>query len=259
MHCEQVRDEFADYLAGTLDALTRRTVEVHIAGCEDCRTAAEVWAKMGELSMERPSPMVRARFQDFLTANVASPRVIAPRASMTARPWLAWAAAAAVAIGAFLAGRYSPQLGNRGEDVATLRQEVRDLREAVVVGMLKQASASDRLRGVLSSATLERPDSDVINALIETMRTDTNVNVRLSAIDALKKFSGEAAVRRSFAQALPKADSPLVQIALIDALVESRDAQAPAALRQLAGDAQAEQIVKTRARLALERLQPIEQ
>jgi HEAT repeat protein len=125
--------------------------------------------------------------------------------------------------------------------------------------MLRQTSASERLKGVLTSTTLDRPDPEVTAVLVETLRHDPNVNVRLSAVDALKRMSGDQNVRRGFAESLVASDSPLVQIALIDALMENpavaRDPQAANAFRTVAMAKQGEAVVKQRARLALERLE----
>ncbi len=258
MHCEQISEQFADYLAGTLDSAERTAVEKHLAGCTDCQSAVTVWNRLGDLALERPRPEMKTRFQDLLWANLAtSPsRTVVP----SWRPAWTWAAAAALLVCGWVAGRYSPwpsagQSAGQSNEVATLRTEVRSLREAVIVSMLRQDSASDRLKGVLTSTTLNRPDADVTSALIDTLHRDTNVNVRLAAVDALKRFSNDQKVRTGFVDGLSSSDSPLVQLALIDALVELRAKQATPALKQLETNADVDSIVKQRARLALETIQ----
>ena len=266
MQCDQIHEQFVGYLAGTLRPGERREVEQHLAECSDCATAIEVWNKLGDLSSERPSAGLRGRFQDMLWENAdaaRSPRKAAVVALPPRRPIWTWAAAAGLLVAGWLGGRYAgwpPQSQSqsqaKSEEVATLRREVRDLREAVVVSMLRQSSSTDRLQGVLTSSRIERPDSDVVGALIETLRHDPSMNVRLSAVDALKRFAAQPKVRQGFVEALSASDSPLVQIALIDALVEAKDTEAAGALRQLESETGVEQIVKQRAKLALERLSP---
>lgn len=255
MHCEQISEKFADYLVGALDDTERAAVEKHLSGCMDCQSAVTVWNRLGDLSLERPRPEMKSRFQDVLWQNAAAPagRVIRP---MIPRPVWTWAAAAALLVCGWLSGRYLPWLpASRPDEVATLRSEVRNLREAVIVSMLRQDSASDRLKGVLTSATLNRPDSNVTQALIDTLHRDSNVNVRLAAVDALKRFGGDQSVRTSFIDGLSASDSPIVQIAIIDALVELRAKQAAPALKHLETSDGVESIVKQRARLALETIQ----
>jgi len=264
MQCDQIHEQFVGYLAGTLRPGERREVEQHLAECSDCATAIEVWNKLGNLSSERPSAGLKGRFQDMLWENASTalaPRKAAVMAMPSRRPVWTWAAAAGLLVAGWLGGRYAgwpPQSQSpvRSEEMATLRREVRDLRAAVVVSMLRQSSATDRLQGVLTSSRIERPDSDVVGALVETLRHDPSMNVRLSAVDALKRFAAQPKVRQGFVEALSASDSPLVQIALIDALVEAKDADAAGALRQLESETGVEQIVKQRAKLALERLNP---
>lgn len=234
-------ERFADYLAGRMTRDEAREFEQSLDG--DDRSAIEVWEKLGELPMERPSPAVRQRFQQILQ-----------RESRPKMQWIPWAMAAALFAGGFFAGRITPSL-NPPEDVTALRQEVRTLREAVIVSMLRQDSASDRLRGVQTSTTLNRPEPEVTAALMETLRRDPNVNVRLAAVDALKRLGSDASVRADLAGSLSAGDSPLVQIALIDAIVDLRDRKAAPALRQLGASSEVDKLVKERAKLALERIE----
>ena len=72
----------------------------------------------------------------------------------------------------------------------------------------------------------------------------------------MKRFTAQPVVRKGFVDALSASDAPLVQIALIDALVEARDTDAADAIRQIETGTGVDQIVKQRAKLALDRLSP---
>ena len=128
------------------------------------------------------------------------------------------------------------------------------MRQMVTLTLLQQQSAGERLRGVTWSNRMERPDSAVENALLTAVNRDPNVNVRLSAVDALQKFTANPAVRRALVDAIPVQDSPLVQIALIDAIVPLGDASAGSMLRQLAADPHANEAVRKRANWGLRKL-----
>ena len=80
-------------------------------------------------------------------------------------------------------------------EVATLKQEVDDMRRTVAVSLLKQASPSERLMGVSWSSRIDRPGDEIIAALLETLDHDSNVNVRLAAVDALYLFYGHREVK----------------------------------------------------------------
>jgi HEAT repeat protein len=80
---------------------------------------------------------------------------------------------------------------------------------------------------------IPRLDPVVTAALVEAARSDSNVNVRLAAIDALVRASSDPEVRHSLASSLPQQESPLVQAALIDYLVDAKDAKSSPSLKTL--------------------------
>jgi hypothetical protein len=140
------------------------------------------------------------------------------------------------------------------DEIASVRSELREMRQMVTLTLMQQQSASDRLKGVSWSSTLERPGGEVVTALLDTLLHDPNVNVRLAAIDALARFAGEQQVRQGAIDALQSASSPMVQIALIDFVVGVRDAGSIATLKKLASDRSLNEAVRLHASQGLERL-----
>jgi hypothetical protein len=138
--------------------------------------------------------------------------------------------------------------------MASLRQEVRDMRQTIMLSLLQQQSASERLNGVMYTNRIENPGNEVVAALLDTLMHDPNSNVRLATIDALKRFGANADVKRGTIEALDRQTSPLVQLALIDFLVETNGAASAPALRRLSEDPMADQAVRARAALAVQRV-----
>jgi HEAT repeat protein len=102
---------------------------------------------------------------------------------------------------------------------------------------------------------MAKPDEQVEQALLRAVNHDSNVNVRLSAVDALEKLArANPAVRQALVDAIPVQDSPLVQIALIEVLVQLNESNAAPELRKLAKNAQADESVRQRAQWALDKL-----
>jgi HEAT repeat protein len=97
-------------------------------------------------------------------------------------------------------------------------------------------------------------EPEVLQALIHAVNQDSNVNVRLAAIDALTKASGNPQVRQSMVQSLGQQESPMVQAALIEYLVDARDRGAMGTLRQLTGRPDLNPVVRQRADKALQQL-----
>jgi len=268
MTCERVRQQLADYWAERLEADEREAVAGHLANCADCRAEAaelgDVWSAME--SPPAPGAAARKRFLEVLGAYQAgqaagrAERVqAAPNRAWNWTPRPAWQAAlaASLLIAGALAGRYlTPARTGGGEasDVAQLRGQVENLRQLVTLALLQEQSPSSRLRGVTYTYQMQQPDREVRQALLNAVNRDSNVNVRLSAVDALGKLAGDPAVRQALADAIPVQDSPLVQVALIDLLVDLRDANAVPALRALVHNAQANEAARQRAARGLERL-----
>jgi hypothetical protein len=66
-----------------------------------------------------------------------------------------------------------------------------------------------------------------------TLSNDQNVNVRLATVDALASMSDLPAVKEGLAAALVEQASPIIQIALIDVLVLTRNKRSVEALQKL--------------------------
>jgi HEAT repeat protein len=153
-----------------------------------------------------------------------------------------------IGAGALLTG------GSGSGKVAALHQELQDMRRTVALSMLDRPSATERLEGISWSAGLDKPGDKTIKALVDKLDGDPNVNVRLAAVDALYLFRADPAVKASLVRSLAKQESPLVQIALIDLLVEIRERRAADALKQLIGTAKLAPQVKEHAELGLKQI-----
>src|SRR5262245_23033599 len=165
-----------------------------------------------------------------------------------AHGWNQWLMAAGFAGIALMAGVFlgrSSAPAPASTDVVALRDEVRDLRHMVALSLMQQQSASERLKGVSWSGRLEGPSDEIVTALLDTLKHDENVNVRLASIDALKRFAERDDVRRAAIDVLESQRAPLVQMALIDFVVETQDRDAVTALRKLSDDDQSDQTVRT--------------
>jgi HEAT repeats/Putative zinc-finger len=259
MTCERIREQIPECLAGRLDRAAREKLVEHLESCAGCRAeVAElnvVWRAMESLQSpkeEAPNPAAKARFMEVLDAyragmgnTVEMPARVKP--SFTARPvWLAAMAAGILILGIF-AGRFAAQPRQESPEVAQLKGQVESLRQLVALSMLQQQSPGARLRGVTYSEQIAQPDQQVRQALLYTVNHDSNVNVRLSAVDALQKFAGDAEVARAMMDAIAVQESPLVQVALIDMLVQLDARSVLPAMVKLATDPQVDEVVRQRA------------
>jgi hypothetical protein len=153
--------------------------------------------------------------------------------------------------------RWRPGAGRVAADeaaLAPLREELAQLREQVALARLEQQSASERLRAVEWSGRLRQPQERVLAALLRTLDADPNVNVRLAAVDALQPFADQPRVRRAFLDSLPRQESPLVQMELIDVMVERGEQDAAPVLQALLQKAELNESVRQRAEWGLRQL-----
>jgi len=271
MKCDEVREQLPDYWTGAMDEIMRPEIEAHFAVCATCRAEAQtlgaIWKKLGAIPEERPGRDMRVRFEATLEAYVQGLRQAerGPATREKIDKWLEgwWPRQPAFQFGfaivflaiGLLAG-HSIQVNRQGDgELTRLREEVHNTRQLVTLSLLEQQSASERLKGVDWSQRLQRPDPQVLSALLHAVNYDQNVNVRLAALDALRQASSNDMVRHGLVQSLDLQTSPLVQIAVIDTLVEMHEKQAADSLKGLAHEASVNMEVRERAQWALGQLQ----
>lgn len=243
MKCEEIAQLMPDYLGRSLKTDRIKLVEDHIAQCTECHAQVAIWEKLSLIPDEQPSPMLRSRFEAMLNAyeeGKSEKRSLEAerRNAGAGGNWWAWlraplaqAAFALIFLSAgFLVGRHieGDRVNNSGntQELAELHKELTSTRQLVALSLLQQQSASERLQGVTWSTRVGQADPEILAALLHTLRYDASVDVRLAALDALRHYGDQRAVRTGLVDSLQRQQSPLVQIALIDLLVELREAEA---------------------------------
>jgi len=269
MSCEKIREQFAGYLADDIDDTAKSAVRDHIAACAACRSEIEelsaVWTRLGVIPREQPSGRLRESFYAMLeeakrTADAETAgrgrgrfREFLRGLAAFRKPSFVYAFSLALLVVGVGAGYVLREAGTAGR-TAAVHRELQDMRRTIALSMLDRPQASDRIEGVGWSTQLDSPDRKTLQALVDTLDGDPNVNVRLAAVDALYLFRNDPGVKDSLVRSLGKQASPIVQVALIDLLVEIREARAADALRKLLGEARLSPEVKRHAELGLEQI-----
>ncbi|HEY3127830.1 MAG TPA: zf-HC2 domain-containing protein [Acidobacteriota bacterium] len=269
MKCQTVREQLPDYLTNNLEETAKAAIREHLTACTWCGKEAEalseIWHKLGALPDEQPSPLLRVRFEAMMEAYRVGSRQARPGISWAEtlhhwwgrlwpeRPGLQFATAVTLLILGLFAGHLLVP-PRSSDELSELRNEVRSMRQLVALSLLKQESASERLKGVDWSYQMQRPNKEVLTALLNTVKYDSTVNVRLAAVDALHQFADEPIVRQGLIEALRMQDSPLVQIALIDLMVEIREQRAVDVLKRLQRERELNEAVKQRAEWGVKQL-----
>jgi anti-sigma-K factor RskA len=266
MKCEEINELLTDYLRGSLATDQVRVVEEHIGSCAECRDDVAIWKKLSLLPAEEPSTATGRHIDALLEAyqagradGRASGREQKLASSRGAFDWLrsplaglAWGMALLL-MGVF-AGNYMNRGNSHPDELAVMRTQLTDMRQLVVLSMLQQQSASERLQGVSFSQRELQADPKILGALLHTLRYDTSVDVRLAALDALGRRASQPQVRKDVGDALQFQQSPLVQVAMIDQLLEWRDPNSAQRLREFQQSANLNPTVRQRAEWAVSKL-----
>lgn len=180
----------------------------------------------GKMPVPEPSEESRRRFYDMLKEaqkNEGSPGRVTDIVSNRSlyRQFQRWAAVAAVFLAGLLIGNLLTPFHNYRQDILQLSSEVSQMREELMVlSLLDDGSPVERLKAVNIGRTIESTDHRVIEALLTTLNNDPNVNVRLASIEALIEHGDKAIVRQGLVKSISGQQSPQVQVALADAMLE---------------------------------------
>lgn len=254
---KKMNELMIDYIDGKLTGELKGFVEKYIEKSEVNRREYEsLKATVELLDKDRqlePDSSLRLNFLDELEKMEEaekSAKVISISYGRVAQI----AAAVAILVVGALGGFWLSNQNNKDEQMLALEREMQQTKKMVMMALGDQNSASQRMMGVNASYELPKADDEITSALINTMNTDDNVNVRLAAINALAKFSDDPEVKNALIKALPRQTDPVVQIRLINLMVELREKAAMDELKQIIEDSTNIESVKDEAHMAVFKL-----
>jgi len=202
----------------------------------DNATEQAAWESLGRLDREEPSARLRRIFYDRLERE-ARPRWWQRMGSQLgfagSSGWLTAAgfASAGVLVGLVLGGN----VGSDAARLSALEASVASLNKSLVLDRIANDSATKRLRGVIDAAGVVDEDPEVARALLNVATEDRVYAVRSAAIDVLGPQLGRASMAEEIMAMLDAADSPHVQLALVDLVLRHGTAEQVRRLVVLAG------------------------
>jgi len=270
MNCEKGKEMLAGWMEDQLTEAGRAEMEAHLAGCAECRQQLEanrrLWVSMGGVPVPQPSDKMQVRFDAMLDTYKQEEMSRVPgvlfylRQLFAVRPGFTWAYSvilivAGVGVGYLLNrgfGAASPAVDK--QQLQVLSTQVHEMREMVLLALLENPSASERIRGVSYTNEISKVNRNVINALLSTLNNDPNSNVRLMTLEALTHYADDPAVREGLVQSILQQDSPLVQAALADVMLKLQEKRAVVPLNELLHQKDLNEMVRMKIRQALTRL-----
>lgn len=220
-----------EYLSDTLDVDGKREFERflqdHPEYQEQFSEMQQTWDLLIVASVPEPSNTMDKRFFDVFHGEIEKtkasesslPSWFSRIATVFWRPQMAYGALLLV-LGLNLG--YFLNSDNPSEVIKTTvvgDTEAEEVREQLVLTLLEQPSANKRLQGINEVTKIKEVDETVIKALLQTLNSDANVNVRLAAIESLTNYLDNPMVREGLVQSIVKQDSPIVQVTLANLMV----------------------------------------
>lgn len=185
------------------------------------------YQEVDQVSFESPRTHLKNNFNDWLLSQQEQ-QLIKPDKSKFSLDfsWRSVAAIALILIGACL-GVVLMKNQQQQAEIAFLAKEMQKTQQLLTLSMLDQPSASQRIKAMSKVHTqAQAVDPQIIEALIDRLLNDENVNVRSTASEALSQFPASQPVILGLIQALESEIEPLVQISIIEALVRLKAGQA---------------------------------
>ena len=272
MNCEKGKDLLAGWMDNQLTEAARVEMEAHLAGCPECRrqleTNRQLWATMGELPVPLPSDKMQVRFDAMLDTYKQEESRRTPgivhylRQLFAVRPAFTWAYSLLLVVvglgGGYLLNRPAKvNAGSSGSDreaLSNLSAQVREMKEVVLLSLLENPSASERIRGVSYTSEITNVNRNVVSALLSTLNNDPNSNVRLMTLEALTHYADDPVVREGLVHSILQQDSPLMQAALADVMLKLQEKKAVKPFKELLQQKDLNEMVRSKIQETLTRL-----
>ncbi len=218
MKCEEVKINLPEYIDGKLDKDKTSEVENHLQNCPSCN---ETYKELNSFlrftgsfpEIEPPKGMK----EEFML--LAEPEENNAKVRMIIPEWVKVAAVLILVFGTFAAGYFTGSGSNNSNE---LMAEVNNLKQQVLLAGLRDYTGPQKIEAVYNVANTGDANADLVNALVFTLNSDKNANVRLAALNVLSgMIETNNTVKNELIKSLRLQDEPLLQISLIQVLTQS--------------------------------------
>ncbi|MGV3601420.1 MAG: HEAT repeat domain-containing protein [Dyadobacter fermentans] len=256
MSCEHTKGKLTEWLNNSLERNEQMEINRHLAECLSCQEEfaadKQIWDGMAKIRIPEPGEAMRANFYTMLDEFKESEKAAARfsfqsmmesirdsiPAQWTVPQWTLQVGFSLLLVGlGWVIGsrtnRSTPNVTAYQQQIETLAAQVQDMKSTMMLSLLENPSATERLRAVGYTSEIAQADDRVLEALFTTLNNDPNVNVRLVTLEALTQYAGEASVREGLVKSLALQDSPMVQVALADVMVKLQEKRSVKALKTL--------------------------
>ena len=216
MRCQDFQTHLLDASEASSNFVLAASMAEHLSTCSECREFQLLWEGLGALVQTEAPAGLSSRFRERLALELAAQK---PTKSITSSWWLPLLVAATLLLSLGVGLGYSLRSGNGKVDPSMAR--------------LRNGTVTDRIETLALVSARPPGQGDIVSALIERVSEDPNLEVRLSAVEALYLFGADPRLSQRIEAVLLSQARPEVQLALIDLLGALRQKRAAEALRRL--------------------------
>ncbi|MDW3197384.1 MAG: HEAT repeat domain-containing protein [Cytophagales bacterium] len=253
---------YMDFLAGELSEEKTGPLKGYLEANPDLKEELHadktIWNQLGKIETPEPSMAMDARFESALAGYMAGSAKQSQR-SFQLPGWLTANLRMGLAfslIGLVIGFAVFRNPAQQSE-IATLTNEVQGMKKMMMLTLIEQPGAQQRIKAVSMAQEFVEVDDKVIKVLGNTLQTDDNVNVRLAAIDALLSYWDNATARQIMVESIAFQSSPIVQSAIADAMLSLREKQAIGEFEKLMTDEEINEAVKSKIESTIDQLKSI--
>ena len=197
----------------------------------------QLWAALGDLPRAEPKPALRRAFYDQLEQASSQGWFECLCDWLGISNNAGWVTAAACLLIGFGAARmFEEQNFVESTRLAALEESVALLNRELILDRLQDDATGTRLQGVYDAGYVVQEDKEVAQALLLRATRDPSSSVRSAAIDALGPQLASTDVGNELMSLLESADSPLVQLALVDLVLRNGSTEQLEQLLRLADE-----------------------
>ena len=244
MNCEEVKINIPEYIDGKLDEASSEALRNHLESCDSCRKIHEELSSfLGYLdkhqNIEVPDGMKEEFWERAILEEIPGKqktRIIPLVMKIAAMILLVFGT---YWVGFKVGSGKSEMLNNQ------LVSELHEQKQEVILASLRDYTGPQKIEAVYNISNSGHVNDDLIDALVYTMNSDKNVNVRLAAISALSgMMKKNERVKKELVKSLPLQENSLLQISLIQVLTESGVKEAKDEIESITNNEKTDENVK---------------
>ncbi|MBO3700311.1 hypothetical protein [Roseivirga sp. E12] len=139
-------------------------------------------------------------------------------------------------------------------ELKNLSSQMSEMQQMMSMAMLEEESVSERLKGVQMSSGLVSSNKEVTDAMFVTLNNDESTNVRMAALNLLSEYADDPAIREGLINSISEQESPLMQLALAELMVELQEQKAVKEFNQIIEGEYTPEEVKTTLRESVNKI-----